>query len=155
MIFAIFFYSLIEFAIAISFYCSKSAMEDLDVIDMLPGPLFIPADWIGTGKTFTATFPQQVLAEKQRQLVIPDCYETIHILSKNFGVFRCWRSQNHALEAVHPIQTYLAKIPGGWDPSRQKWQNLAENHPDKLAEKLTFGRTACQGIFQGPPTVRS
>ncbi|KAH9983501.1 hypothetical protein BJV77DRAFT_300257 [Russula vinacea] len=49
-------------------------MEDLDVIDMLPGPLFIPADWIGTGKTFTATLPQQVLAEKQRQLVIPEGY---------------------------------------------------------------------------------
>jgi hypothetical protein len=125
-------------------------MENLDVSDMLPGPLFIPTDWIGTGKTFTATLLQQVLAKKQRQLVIPDCYETIHILFKKFGVFRHWRSQNHALEAVHPIWTYLAELLGGWDPSRQKRQNLVENHLDKLAKKLTFGQTACQGIFQGP-----
>ena len=42
----------------------------LDDIDTLPP--FNPADWIGTGKQFTPALPQQVFAEKQRQLTIPE-----------------------------------------------------------------------------------
>lgn len=49
-------------------------MVHLDDIDNLPP--FTRADWIGTGKTFTFDLPQHVLAEKQRQLNLPESYST-------------------------------------------------------------------------------
>jgi hypothetical protein len=49
-------------------------MIHLDDIDTIPP--FIPADWIGAGKKFTSDLPQHILAEKQRQLNIPECYST-------------------------------------------------------------------------------
>lgn len=51
-------------------------MEVVHLDDVAILPPFVRADWIGTGKQFTSALPQQVLAEKQRQLIIPDSYCT-------------------------------------------------------------------------------